>query len=251
MQKVLDRNYFLYEPSKESEIYLIFGLLLPYLDDEWVLDESTDGYPDCIFIINGKQTRVEFELNSANFIAHGHDPDKCDMIVCWKDNWPDCNLGILELSKIIKAISRKNIIKNDFPKYSASKITIDDFYNHILEYNGVKVLKMVKGLLRKIDQEKSFSYRPGTKKSKATLRIYANDLSTKIVFIGLESTHKYDEISAWIRFDIFNDIKKRQLIKIREYLKEPKGKWPNIPYDRNHVEDLFTKIETIIDIMKK
>ena len=52
---------------------------------------------------NGKWQRsiVEFELESRNFLIHGHDPDACDMIICWVHNWPECpeGLEVLELSR--------------------------------------------------------------------------------------------------------------------------------------------------------
>ena len=38
---------------------------------------------------------------SLNF---GHDPKKCDVIVCWVHNWPECpkHIEVIELSKVIR-----------------------------------------------------------------------------------------------------------------------------------------------------
>jgi hypothetical protein len=41
----------------------------------------------------------EFEIESRNFLTHGHDVKGCAMIV-WKHNWPECPLEVLELSKL-------------------------------------------------------------------------------------------------------------------------------------------------------
>jgi hypothetical protein len=29
--------------------------------------------------------------------------DKCDIIVCWINNWPECPLEVVELSKIVSS----------------------------------------------------------------------------------------------------------------------------------------------------
>jgi hypothetical protein len=42
---------------------------------------------------------VEFEFESRNFKEHRHDPAGCDVMVCWRHNWPDCPewLEVIEL----------------------------------------------------------------------------------------------------------------------------------------------------------
>ncbi len=39
---------------------------------------------------------VEFEYESRNFVAHGHPVDGCKLIICWRHNWPECPLEVLE-----------------------------------------------------------------------------------------------------------------------------------------------------------
>jgi hypothetical protein len=50
--------------------------------------------------------RIEFEFESKNFHEHGHPVDGCDLIVCWRHNWPDCpkHLEIVELARVIKSL---------------------------------------------------------------------------------------------------------------------------------------------------
>jgi hypothetical protein len=38
------------------------------------------------------------------FKLHGHDPKKCDVIVCWVHNWPECpkHIEVIELSKVVR-----------------------------------------------------------------------------------------------------------------------------------------------------
>ncbi len=67
------------------------------------------GFPDCEAMREvqpGKwqRVRIEFEFFSRNFKEHGHDPDLCDVIVCWQHNWPNCppHLEVVELSRVVK-----------------------------------------------------------------------------------------------------------------------------------------------------
>jgi hypothetical protein len=53
-----------------------------------------------------ERLRIEFEQESRNFVLHEHDASECDMIVCWKHNWPECPLEVLELRKVIADIAR-------------------------------------------------------------------------------------------------------------------------------------------------
>jgi hypothetical protein len=52
-----------------------------------------------------QRVRVEFEFRSRTFRAHGHDPDQCDVIVCWQDNWPDCPIEVVELKSAIQRLA--------------------------------------------------------------------------------------------------------------------------------------------------
>jgi len=49
---------------------------------------------------------VEFELFSSDFQAHGHDPEECDILVCWKDNWKSKprNSKVIELRNKLEEI---------------------------------------------------------------------------------------------------------------------------------------------------
>jgi hypothetical protein len=51
-----------------------------------------------------QRARVEFEFRSRNFRDHGHDATKCDLIVCWQHDWPDCPLEVIELRTVIERL---------------------------------------------------------------------------------------------------------------------------------------------------
>jgi hypothetical protein len=114
----------------ESEVLVLFGMLIPYLDDEFIIKEfnTSPGFPDCYALKNSVEVGIEFEVNSNHFYEHGHDRDanvdKCDLIVCWKNtiNLPyitvNDRLGrrhqieILELERVIK---EKSLYEQLFP----------------------------------------------------------------------------------------------------------------------------------------
>jgi len=98
-----------HEPVNEQGVVFLFGMVAQELG--YSVEALQAGYPDCQakFRIRGglwKQARIEFEFESRNFKTHGHDPNNCDVIVCWKHNWQDCpsNLKVVELSSIIKTL---------------------------------------------------------------------------------------------------------------------------------------------------
>ena len=100
---------FPYEPVNEMGVMVLFGMLAPQLG--FVIESVQSSFPDCeakIEVEPGRRQhfRIEFEYESLQFKLHGHDPLKCDMIVCWRHNWKNCppHLQVLELSKIVRQI---------------------------------------------------------------------------------------------------------------------------------------------------
>ena len=69
------------------------------------IDHIQAAFPDCIAYrtVGGreKRLRIEFEYRSKHFVAHGHDPKQCDMIVCWEHDWVKCppRIEVIELRR--------------------------------------------------------------------------------------------------------------------------------------------------------
>lgn len=98
-----------YEPVNEMGVMALFCMLSRQLG--FVIESMQAGFPDCeakMEVAPGRwqHFRIEFEYESRNFRNHRHDPEKCDLIVCWRHNWKDCpaNLQVLELSKVMQQI---------------------------------------------------------------------------------------------------------------------------------------------------
>jgi hypothetical protein len=98
-------------PVNETGVMFAFGVLAPRLG--FVVKRWQVEFPDCQAareMAKGQwqDVNVEVEMYSRNFVAHKHDPKKCDVIVCWIHNWPECPewIEVVELSKEVEKIGR-------------------------------------------------------------------------------------------------------------------------------------------------
>ena len=78
----------------------------------YVVEGVGTGFPDCeakrCVSRSGdvwERVSIEFEYRSRNFHSHGHDPNGCDVIVCWEHNWPECPVEVLELRTVLDDLS--------------------------------------------------------------------------------------------------------------------------------------------------
>jgi hypothetical protein len=101
---------FRHEPVNEQGVVLLFGMVAKELG--YLVESVQKGFPDCEAkrqIAPGRWQRVhiEFEFESRNFRDHGHPLNGCDVIVCWRHNWPECpkQIEVVELSSIIKSLA--------------------------------------------------------------------------------------------------------------------------------------------------
>ncbi|MEK7309416.1 MAG: hypothetical protein AAB038_01200 [Planctomycetota bacterium] len=99
-----------HEPVNEEGVAFLFGMVARELG--YLVEILQAGYPDCeakrqVAADKWQRVRIEFEYESRNFREHGHSPDGCDIIVCWRHNWTDCpaNLEVVELSSIINTLA--------------------------------------------------------------------------------------------------------------------------------------------------
>ncbi len=98
-----------HEPVNEQGVVLLFGIVAKELG--YTVEAVQSGFPDCeakrqIAPQRWQRVHLEFEFESRNFRDHGHSLTGCDVIVCWRHNWPDCppHIEILELSSLIKSL---------------------------------------------------------------------------------------------------------------------------------------------------
>ena len=99
-----------HEPVNEGGVVFLFGMVARELG--YLVEAVQAGFPDCEAkrqVGPGKwqRVRIEFEFESRNFRDHGHPPDGCDLIVCWRHNWAECppHLEVVELAKVMQTLS--------------------------------------------------------------------------------------------------------------------------------------------------
>src|SRR5207249_8269616 len=95
-------------------VVLLFGMMSDELG--FAVEAIRSAYPDALVVDyrhnpnRGVKKYVEFEFVSSKF--RGHDPSKCDIIVCWEHDWmkvPD-KIEVLELSSIIHKLKREEAL---------------------------------------------------------------------------------------------------------------------------------------------
>jgi hypothetical protein len=107
----MDLPGFLFEPTNEMGVVLLFGMLFWRLG--FIIESAQIGYPDCRAKLEVEPGRwqdvgIEFELYSRHFLAHRHDPRRADFIVCWIHDWKNCppNLQVIELREVVRRLSQ-------------------------------------------------------------------------------------------------------------------------------------------------
>jgi len=98
------------EPVSEIGVVYLFGMVAGQMG--FMVQRMQTGFPDCEAMRRvepGKWQRVsiEFEFESRNFMKHRHHADACDVIICWRHNWPECpgRLEVIELSKVVRGMA--------------------------------------------------------------------------------------------------------------------------------------------------
>jgi hypothetical protein len=96
-----------HEPVNELGVVFVFGMLARRLG--FVVHHLQAAFPDCEAVRETalgrwQRVRIEFEFESRNFLKHRHKKNGCDMIVCWRHNWPECpaNIEVLELRTVLR-----------------------------------------------------------------------------------------------------------------------------------------------------
>lgn len=83
-------------PENELGVIIVFAQESREIGVEF--DSIQSAFPDAVVFKDGIDYRVEFELKSSHFLQHGHDPRKCDLIICWEDDDEDNTIPTLVLS---------------------------------------------------------------------------------------------------------------------------------------------------------
>jgi hypothetical protein len=97
-----------HSPANELGVVFLFGAMAERMG--FVVHRLQAEFPDCEAIRQvgedkWQKVRIEFEYESRNFLKHMHVASECDLIVCWRNNWPECPLEVVELRGEIARIA--------------------------------------------------------------------------------------------------------------------------------------------------
>jgi len=103
----------IYEPINEDGVIFLFAKISE--DIGFYIEGIKKGFPDCVGtrrIGNNRWSRVliEFEYKAKNFLDHSHDSSKCDVIICWENDWPDCPIEVISLKDKVEDLRIKESI---------------------------------------------------------------------------------------------------------------------------------------------
>ena len=100
---VINFRGFVYGPINEMGVVGLFSKISEDLG--FIIEEIRAAFPDCIArrrVDKGwERVGIELEFKSSNFKLHGHDPEGCDLIVCWNHDWDTCPVPVLSLKQFI------------------------------------------------------------------------------------------------------------------------------------------------------
>jgi len=130
-----------YGPTNEQGVVLLFGKISNDLGI--CIERVRTGFPDCEAVrFTGRgweRVRIEFEYKSSDFKAHRHNPQGCDMIVCWEHDWKDIggsadtkHIEVIELSTLIQELPNEPVIVPD-------RLSTDAAIEKFLENVSLKV----------------------------------------------------------------------------------------------------------------
>ncbi len=96
-------------PINEQGVVYLFGMVSRELG--FYVEAIQQGFPDCEakYLHDKKKglwarARIEFEFKASSFRDHGHDASKCDLIICWINDWHECPLRVIELREEIRKL---------------------------------------------------------------------------------------------------------------------------------------------------
>lgn len=107
----LDFRGLRHAPINEQGVIFLFAMISYEIG--FIIEAIHASFPDC----EGKRcidrnknrwqrVSIEFEFQSSSFKSHGHDPEKCDLIICWEHDWTECPIEVMELRSIINQLDK-------------------------------------------------------------------------------------------------------------------------------------------------
>lgn len=153
----------MYAPTNEQGVVYLFALISNDLG--FKVENVRTEFPDCTALRKVgpdkyQRVRIEFEMYSKNFSAHEHDPSNCDIVVCWKHNWPEYPKVDIEIISIYDQINELEKIEKESIEESLEELATisgDDkeIVNFFIQRNfPIEIKKLFYELKEEIDNAK-------------------------------------------------------------------------------------------------
>src|SRR6267143_331317 len=109
-----------YAPINEDGEVFLFAMMNLNEDLGFSVESIAEPFPDALVVDyranrdRGVKKYIEFEFVSSNFSKHQHPSTKCDIIVCWEDDWKSRppNLEVIELKTLVEKLRLRTNQKN-------------------------------------------------------------------------------------------------------------------------------------------
>ena len=112
--EIINFRGLVHAPMNEQGVVFLFGMIFKELG--YTIERVQAGFPDCkakketttkkgnFTYPSFEDVSIEFEFESKSFFTHGHNISQCQLIICWRHNWPDCPIEVLELKSAIQKL---------------------------------------------------------------------------------------------------------------------------------------------------
>lgn len=230
-----------YSPINEQGVVYLFGLIAEDLNIR--VESIQQGYPDCTgiqYLGKGRweRVRIEFEYNSSDF---NHDPQGCDILVCWEDDLneskkeelKESGIEIIELKSIINTPEIPSKVLRDPEEKTSEEFDLE------YHYKRTNVDKAARDLFERVDKGiKGISKEIWVKYSKTAITYYSP--KKMFVFLRLQKTG--------IRIDLFtNQTKLEGIDNIKNHENWGSGRIGN----EDELKIILGSIKKSYEIMKK
>ena len=173
---------FLFAPGNEKyEVVMLFAMVLPHLKPPMCIKEASDTFPDCTVIRWGpkgpKEMKLEIEKYARDFLTHNHDINKCDILVCWENDWAGCPMEVIELKNEIRKLPFPVVLKPNEYLYYSAKGNVESFFQAVDEKSTDKIREEQKKLYSYLNASPFLSVDHGSGKRNESYKIKASRYS--------------------------------------------------------------------------
>jgi hypothetical protein len=189
---------FVCAPASEGEITLLLGYLFPYLGDEpkrlgfeaseYYVERWTEYPTDLVLRAGDNKLRVEIELYSSNFREHDHDPKKCDLIICWENDWQGQSVPVLELRPVVSE-RFPNLVLDQEERCKRSRVgSLKEFLDRLRKVLPDDEFEEMSSLIEELGQAKGIELILGKGKRNPTVNVWFANLGVSPLAIEIWGT---------------------------------------------------------------